>query len=132
MIEKNSHKMKKIKEKFDNNIVIFKKSFDSLKNEGKESKEIFDLLLTKVKTKEKLSKDEIKMISEQLKDIGKISFMIPFVLLPGAPITIPIIYKLADLLKIDLIPSSFKDNQLKENEIEKKDIVEINNDLDLK
>lgn len=132
MIEKNSHKMKKIKEKFDNNIGFFKKSFDSLKNEGKESKEIFDLLLTKVKTKEKLSKDEIKMISEQLKDIGKISFMIPFVLLPGAPITIPIIYKLADLLKIDLIPSSFKDNQLKENEIEQKDIVEINNDLDLK
>ena len=132
MITKNSHKMKKIKEKFDNNVDVFKQSFDSLKNEGKESKEIFNLLLTKVKTKEKLSKDEIKMISEQLKDIGKISFMIPFVLLPGAPITIPIIYKLADLLKIDLIPSSFKDNQLKENEIEKKDIVEINNDLDLK
>ena len=45
------------------------------------------------------------------------SVLIPFVILPGSPITVPLLYKVAEKLNIDLIPSSFK--IIKEDNIEK-------------
>ena len=110
-----------IKNKVNITYTLLKTTMVSLKLEGVESKEALKLLLKKYKNKDKLTEEETRFIMQQAKDIGKLSLLIPFVVLPGSPITIPLLYKVAEKLNIDLIPSSFKiikeDNIEKENKI---------------
>src|SRR5574344_371817 len=108
LFKRNEDMIDKFKNKLDDNIVLFKASFKSLRQEGKETVEMLSIFLNKTKNKENVSEEELKKMNTQLKDLGKISFMLPFVILPGSPITIPIIYKLADKLNVDLTPTSFK------------------------
>ena len=126
MFKKDEINMKNIKDKLHNNLFVFKASFSALKNEGKETIEILSILIEKTKNNEKISEDDLKKIKEQLKDISKISTLLPLIILPGSPITIPIIYKLADKLNINLTPSSFKDLKDKIEELKLKDKIEDN------
>lgn len=109
MFKKNEKEMNKIKEKLNNNIFVFKASYSSLKEEGRETIEAISIIIQKTKRNKDISEADINKVKEQLKDIGKMSTLLPLIVLPGSPITIPILYKLADKFNIDLIPSSFKD-----------------------
>lgn len=109
----------KIKEKFDSNLKTFKLFANSLKQEGIETKEIFDILHHSYKNNEKISEENLQKITNQLKDIGKLSILIPLIILPASPITIPILYKIANKYNIDLTASSFK-----------RDLNEVQDDID--
>lgn len=115
MILRNSIKMLyHIKNKVNITYTLLKTTMVSLKLEGVESKEALKLLLKKYKNKDKLTEEETRFIMQQAKDIGKLSLLIPFVVLPGSPITIPILYKVSKKLNIDLTPSAFKKLETKE------------------
>ncbi len=103
-----------IKNKVNITYTLLKTTMVSLKLEGVESKEALKLLLKKYKNKDKLTEEETRFIIQQAKDIGKLSLLIPFVVLPGSPITIPILYKVSKKLNIDLTPSAFKKLETKE------------------
>ena len=115
MILRNSIKMLyHIKNKVNITYTLLKTTMVSLKTEGSKSKEALSLLMKKYKNKEKLTEEETRFIMQQAKDIGKLSLLIPFVVLPGSPITIPILYKVSKKLNIDLTPSAFKKLETKE------------------
>ncbi len=115
MILRNSIKMLyHIKNKVNITYTLLKTTMVSLKTEGSKSKEALSLLMKKYKNKEKLTEEETRFIVQQAKDIGKLSLLIPFVVLPGSPITIPILYKVSKKLNIDLTPSAFKKLETKE------------------
>ena len=115
MILRNSIKMLyHIKNKVNITYTLLKTTMVSLKLEGVESKEALKLLLKKYKNKDKLTEEVIRFIIQQAKDICKLSLLIPFVVLPGSPITIPILYKVSKKLNIDLTPSAFKKLETKE------------------
>lgn len=103
-----------IKNKVNITYTLLKTTMVSLKEEGSESKEALKLLLKKYKNKDKLTEEETRFIIQQAKDIGKLSLLIPLVVLPGSPITIPILYKVSKKLNIDLTPSAFKKLETKE------------------
>lgn len=103
-----------VKNKINITYTLLKTTMVSLKLEGVESKEALKLLLKKYKNKDKLTEEETRFIMQQAKDIGKLSLLIPFVVLPGSPITIPILYKVSKKLNIDLTPSAFKKLETKE------------------
>lgn len=103
-----------IKNKVNITYTLLKTTMVSLKLEGVESKEALKLLLKKYKNKDKLTEEETRFIMQQAKDIGKLSLLIPFVVLPGSPITIPILYKVSKKLNIDLTPLAFKKLETKE------------------
>ena len=115
MILRNSIKMLyHVKNKINITYTLLKTTMVSLKLEGVESKEALKLLLKKYKNKDKLTEEETRFIMQQAKDIGKLSLLILFVVLPGSPITIPILYKVSKKLNIDLTPSAFKKLETKE------------------
>lgn len=128
MFKRNEINMKNIKDKLNDNLFVFKASFSALKTEGKETIEVLSILIEKTKKNEEISKEDLHKIKEQLKDISKISALLPLIVLPGSPITIPLIYKLANKLDIDLTPSSFKDlkNKIEELKFKDKDKIEDN------
>lgn len=113
------------KDKLSNNLDKIKDGLYKLKNEGKETKEIIMIITKALKENRKLTFEEKIIVDEQIKDLGKLSLLIPLAILPGAPITIPVLYTLANKLGIDIIPSSFKidvnnlENEKKLNEINK-------------
>ena len=115
MILRNSIKMLyHVKNKINITYTLLKTTMVSLKTEGYEFKEALSLLMKKYKNKEKLTEEETRFIIQQAKDIGKLSLLIPFVVLSGSPITIPILYKVSKKLNIDLTPSAFKKLETKE------------------
>lgn len=118
--------MKNIKDKLNDNLFVFKASFSALKTEGKETIEVLSILIEKTKKNEEISEEDLNKIKEQLKDISKMSTLLPLIVLPGSPITIPLIYKLANKLNIDLTPSSFKNLKEKIEELKVKNKIEDN------
>jgi hypothetical protein len=66
---------------------------------------------------EKLSKEEKRFIKEQTYDVLKsIGIIVPFALLPGASVLIPIIVSVAKKRGIDILPSSFNGTVTKQDE----------------
>lgn len=104
--------MKKIKEKLSSSFTLVKWAISSLNNEREESMKMMGLILKKYSGNSKLTEKETFFIVEQAKDMGKLSVLVPFVILPFSPITIPVLYKVANKLNIDLTPSSFKKEEL--------------------
>lgn len=79
-----------------------------VKKESNETKEMIlvfkDLLHKQLGGNKNPSEKDIKEAIEQLKDVGKISALIPLVLLPGSVLTIPILVKLGKRYNIDILP----------------------------
>ncbi len=61
-------------------------------------------------TQGRASDEDMEKANKQFQDFLKTLGLGIFVILPGAPITIPLIVKLGQKLGVDVIPDSFKDN----------------------
>jgi Fe-S oxidoreductase len=78
---------------------------------GKEREQTKQMLETYFNyTQGKASDEEMEQANKQFQDFLKTLGLGVFVILPGAPITIPLIVKLGQKLGVDVIPDSFKDN----------------------
>lgn len=79
----------------------------SIKIECESSKEAGRIMEQYIKTG-KISKDEEKALKLQLVDSLKlVGVVVPFVLIPGASILMPILIKVAGKHNIELLPSAF-------------------------
>lgn len=92
--------------KYKKNFIIFKNNF--IKSSKIELKET--LIMIKIIIKRKSKKEDYYKRYKQFKDLIKISSILPIIILPGSPITLPLLYKLRKKFNIDLTPSSFKHN----------------------
>ena len=85
--------------------------FKCAKQETLESKEAYDYVHKYLKG-EKLTEEESHVVKEQFFDLLKsIGIIIPFAVIPGASILIPVVVKLCDVLKIDyngVLPTAFQ------------------------
>ena len=68
-------------------------------------------LLDKLAMGDDLSGEETQFLKKQLLDIGKGIPLLGLIILPGGSIAVMILVKLASKLGIDLMPSSFKDDE---------------------
>ena len=64
-----------------------------------------DLLHKQLGGNKNPSEEEIKEAIKQLKDVGKITALIPLVMLPGSVLTIPLLIKLGKKYNIDILPT---------------------------
>lgn len=79
----------------------------SIKQEGKETKEATLIVHKYIKTGE-LTDEEEHIIKQQIFDSLKIiGVIVPFILIPGASIVMPIIIRVANKHGVELLPSSF-------------------------
>lgn len=85
---------------------ILGRNKDKLIQELKESKELISLI--QKSTKEELTKEEKEMVKSQFLDILKTMPSMAIFLLPGGALLLPLILKIVP----DLLPSSFKENEL--------------------
>ena len=63
-----------------------------------------DLLHKQLGGKTNPSEEEIKEAIRQLKDVGKMTALLPLVAMPGSILTIPILVKLGKRYNIDILP----------------------------
>lgn len=86
---------------------------DALANEGEQSLKMFEIYAryTQGQATEKEMQEANKQFGDFLKTIG-LGF---FAILPGSPITIPLLVKIAEKFGIDIMPDSFKDNSEKKS-----------------
>ena len=79
----------------------------SIKKEGQETKEA-TLIVQKYMRTGQMTDDEERIIKEQIVDSLKIiGVVVPFILIPGASIVMPILIKVAEKRGVELLPSSF-------------------------
>jgi len=64
-----------------------------------------DLLHKQLGGNKNPSEEEVKEAIKQLKDVGKISALLPLVMLPGSVLTIPILVKIGKKFNIDILPT---------------------------
>ncbi|TMO72181.1 hypothetical protein CWC17_14705 [Pseudoalteromonas sp. S3785] len=81
----------------------------ALEQEKQETIEM--LTIYKRYTQGQTSKEELKRANEQFVDILKGLGLGVFAVLPFAPITIPLVVKLGQLVGVDVLPSSFNINK---------------------
>ncbi|WP_299522322.1 LETM1 domain-containing protein [uncultured Lutibacter sp.] len=86
-----------------------------MKNEAADTKEASRIIL-KFISQQQISKDEEQHLKTQVSNVFKmVGIGIPFVLIPGATLLIPVILKAAEKKGIDLCPSNFKKNRIKDS-----------------
>lgn len=92
-------------------------ALEKLKNGlGQEAIETREMLETYYRfTRGKASLEELAEAEEQFQDLLKTLGLGVFSILPFAPITIPVIIKVADNFGVDIIPDSFKSQPEPEN-----------------
>ena len=102
-----------------------KKFFKNVKNEAIETKDAAKIIEKHLKG-EDVTEEEEKLLKEQIYDILKIAGIgIPFALIPGASILLPIIIKFANKYNINILPSSFAEKEkIKEDETDKQKCVD--------
>lgn len=95
------------------NLIKLRRTMLSLKvalaQEKRETKEM--LVIYKKYTRRQASESELKIANQQFVDILKGLGLGVFAVLPFSPITIPILIKLGKVVGVDILPSSFNDNQ---------------------
>lgn len=83
-----------------------------LKGETAETKEMIvtfrDLLHKQLGGNKNPTEKEIQEAIEQLKDIGKITALVPLLALPGSIITIPLLVKIGKRYNIEILPDMNK------------------------
>lgn len=78
-----------------------------MNQEAIETKEA-SIILHKYITTQKITKGEEKILKEQFYDVLKgLGIGIPFILIPGSTILIPLLIKISRKYNIDIFPSSF-------------------------
>lgn len=89
---------------------------ESIKEEARGTKEASSII-RKYISEGFITEEEEEILKKQMWDTLKVvGVVVPFVLIPGASIIIPILVKVAKKNKIDLLPSSFeKDHKKKKN-----------------
>lgn len=97
---------KHIDAKKDEIIEALKKLKDGLGQETIETKEMLKTYFRY--TMGKASKEELVIAEDQFQDLLKILGLGVFAVLPFAPVTMPVIIKIADKYGVDIIPDSFK------------------------
>lgn len=84
-----------------------------LKNEKDETKHMLlvfkDLLHKELGGNKNPTQDDIRKAVEQLKDVGKISVLLPLALLPASVITIPLLVKIGKRYGVDILPKNNQD-----------------------
>lgn len=104
-------KMKKINNelrKLNDFIVDFLRK---LKKEGTETSEAAAILKRYAMGK-KVSKEEMEIFRNQMLDVIKIlGIGIPFTIIPGSSLLLPLVIAIAKKYKIDILPSSFRDEK---------------------
>ena len=80
-----------------------------IKKESTQTQEMIvvfrDLLHKQLGGNKNPTEEEIKEAISQLKDVGKITALMPLVLLPGSILTIPLLIKLGKRYNIDILPN---------------------------
>ena len=100
----------KIKIKRNNVLLIFRRILVGLKTETQETKQA-TMIAVKFVSKGSITKEEEKELRQQVYDILKtLGIGIPFALIPGATILIPILVKVAQKKGINLLPSAFDEH----------------------
>lgn len=90
--------------------IIYKHVLKGLKTETEETKQATKIAL-KYLSKGSITKEEEIELRHQVYDILKtIGVGVPFALIPGASILMPILIKVAQKKGINLLPSAFSDN----------------------
>jgi hypothetical protein len=91
----------------------FEKMLDTWKKEGDNLNKTKEISLKFMETKS-LSKEDETFLKLQLVDHLKIlGIVVPFVLIPGASLIMPILIKVAKTKNIDLLPSIMNSNETK-------------------
>ncbi len=108
--EEHHHLTKKIANTKDRFSIIYKNILKGLKTETIETKQASKIALKYI-SKGSITKEEEIELREQVYDILKtLGVGIPFALIPGASILIPILVKVAQKKGINLLPSAFTDS----------------------
>jgi len=80
-----------------------------MRRESTQTKEMVvtfkDLLHKQLGGNKNPSEEEVREAIKQLKDVGKISALLPLVMLPGSVLTIPILVKIGKKFNIDILPT---------------------------
>ncbi|WP_017444148.1 hypothetical protein [Gayadomonas joobiniege] len=84
----------------------------ALAQERDETKEMLDIYYRY--TRGHSNKEELKIAHRQFLDVLRGLGLGVFAILPFAPITIPLIVKLGRLVGVEVMPSAFVDNKLKQ------------------
>jgi hypothetical protein len=100
---------------FKKEIKIFAKK---LSNEARETKEAAQIVAKYAKGEE-ITDEENKALKEQFYDVLKVAGIgIPFALIPGASVLLPLIVTFAKKKNINILPSSFQEEEVKEEKHE--------------
>lgn len=103
--------MNKLVKKIESNIHVF---ILNIKEQAGNTKEAA-IIIEKFVKGEELTEEDDEILKIQLIDSLKIvGVIIPFVLIPGASILMPLIIKVAKKHKIELLPTAFQDDAEKE------------------
>jgi hypothetical protein len=82
-----------------------------LKREGNETSEAA-IILSRYAKGEKISLEDAEKFRNQMIDVIKmLGIGIPFVVIPGSTLLLPIVLSVAKKYNIDIFPSSFKENK---------------------
>ena len=92
---------------------LYKKITDSLtymKREGSETKQMLEIFIRELKSNLKGNKSpspkELQFAIKQLKDVGKLSVLVPLLIMPGSIITVPVLEKLLNKFDLSIFPDS--------------------------
>ncbi len=85
-----------------------------LAQEGKETKNMLEIYIKF--TTGKAGKKEMKKANQQFRDLLKSAGLGVFLVLPFAPITIPLVVKLSRKIGVELLPSSVREQLPKDQE----------------
>jgi len=82
-----------------------------LKKQGQETS-VAAAILKRYAMGKKVSKEEMDIFRNQMLDVVKIlGIGIPFTVIPGSSLLLPLVIAIAEKYKIDILPSSFRDEK---------------------
>ena len=87
------------------------KIFLAIKNEQKETQELGLLLKKYTLQSGNLTRDEMRIVKDQFKDLLKIAGLSIPLIMPFSPVIIPIMLKLGQKVGVRLLPTSFYDDE---------------------
>lgn len=96
--------LEKAKDYFQNHLIKLK---HILAQEGRETKQMFEIYIRF--TRGKASKDEMKLANEQFRELLKSAGLGVFLILPFAPITIPLVVKFSRKMGVEILPNSVRE-----------------------
>lgn len=98
-------KIDKIVKKIEDNLHIF---IENIKTQAENTKEA-SVIIEKYMISGEISKEEENILKTQIVDSLKIvGVVIPFVLIPGSAILMPILIKVAEKHNIEILPTAFR------------------------